>query len=82
MITKNVIKLWQGKFVSVRDYEIKKAIRHGGMILTHNGDKMTLTVDQLKNLKPSPQLIKSKFKGNYRLVGIVFKKETLQKELF
>ena len=81
MITKNVIKLWQGKFVSVRDYEIKKAIRHG-MILTHNGDKMTLTVDQLKNLKPSPQLIKSKFKGNYRLVDIVFKKETLQKELF
>ena len=82
MITKNVIKLWQGKFVSVRDYEIKKAIRHGGMVLTHNGDKMTLTVDELKNLKPSPQLIKSKFKGVYRLVDIHFKKETLQKELF
>ena len=82
MIAKTVTKLWQGKFVSVRDYEVQKAIRDGGMILTHNGDKMTLTVDQLKNLKPSPQLIKSKFKGSYRLVDIPFKKETLQKELF
>ena len=82
MIAKTVTKLWQNKFVSVRDYEIQKAISHGGMILTHNGDKMTLTVDELKNLKPSPQLIKSKFKGVYRLVDIPFKKETLQKELF
>ena len=54
MIVKNVTKLWQGKFVSVRDYEVKKAISQGGMVLTHNGDKMTLTVDELKNLKPSP----------------------------
>tara|TARA_R100001244_G_scaffold56250_1_gene47993 strand:+ start:277 stop:525 length:249 start_codon:yes stop_codon:yes gene_type:complete len=82
MIAKTVTKLWQNKFVSVRDYEIQKAIRDGGMVLTHNGDTMTLTVDQLKNLKPSPQLIKSKFKGVYRLVDIPFKKETLQKELF
>lgn len=82
MIAKTVTKLWQNKFVSVRDYEIQKAIRDGGMVLTHNGDKMTLTVDELKNLKPSPQLIKSKFKGVYRLVDIPFKKETLQKELF
>ena len=82
MIAKTVTKLWQNKFVSVRDYEVQKAIRDGGMILTHNGDKMTLTVDELKNLKPSPQLIKSKFIGVYRLVDIPFKKETLQKELF
>ncbi len=59
MIAKTVNKLWQGKFVSVRDYEVKKAISQGGMVLTYNGDKMTLTVDELKNLKPSPQLIKS-----------------------
>jgi len=82
MIAKTVNKLWQGKFVSVRDYEVKKAISQGGMVLTYNGDKMTLTVDELRNLKPSPQLIKSKFKGVYRLVDIRFKKETLQKELF
>jgi len=82
MIPKTANKLWQGKFVSVRDYEIQKAIRDGGMVLTHNGDTMTLTVDELRNLKPSPQLIKSKFKGSYRLVDIPFKKETLQKELF
>ena len=82
MIAKTVTKLWQNKFVSVRDYEVQKAIRDGGMVLTHNGDTITLTVDELKNLKPSPQLIKSKFKGVYRLVDIPFKKETLQKELF
>ena len=82
MIAKTVSNLWQYKFVSVRDYEVQKAIRDGGMILTHNGDKMTLTVDELKTLRPSPQLIKSKFKGVYRLVDIPFKKETLQKELF
>jgi len=82
MITKTVTKLWKGQFVSVRDYEIKKAIGKGGMILKHDGDQMTLTADQLRNLKPSGQVCKSKFKGSYRLIDILFQKETPQGELF
>jgi hypothetical protein len=73
MYKRLVTKLWQGKYVSIRDYERDKAIKMGGLIITHNDKQMQLSVDELKALKPSPKPIQSKFKGTYKLVNITFK---------
>ena len=40
MKTKKVTKLWRGKFVSVRDYELADAIKKGGLLITHNQNQM------------------------------------------
>ena len=70
MKMKKVTKLWQGKFVSVRDYELRDAIKRGGLLITHNQDEMFLNVDDLKKLKPTGKVHQSKFKGTYQLVDI------------
>mgnify|MGYP003112549532 FL=1 len=72
MYEKTVTKLWQGKYCSVRDYEVKKAIRKGGMVLYHNGRKMILQADELRQLKPKGNVIQSNYKGSYQLVDILF----------
>lgn len=68
-----VTKLWQGQYVSVKDYQVTKAIQQGGLQIEHNGKFMDLTPDELKKLKPTGRSIVSKFKGRYRLVDIEFK---------
>ncbi len=73
MKTKPVKKLWQGKYVSVRDYEIRSAIRQGGLKIIHKGKSMELNTDELSHLKPSGQPIQSQFKGTYQLVNITWK---------
>ncbi len=74
MISKAVKKLWKGKYVSVRDYEVLDAINSGGMCITHNGDSMKLTPDQLKDLESQENVFKSQFNNRkYRLVDIVWK---------
>lgn len=73
MKTKKVKKLWKGRFVSVRDYEIAKAITAGGMRIEFNNEVMQLSVDELKSLKPNGQSHQSKFKGAYQLVDITWK---------
>lgn len=73
MVIKTVKKLWQGKFVSVRDYEVEKAIKKGGMRIQHGKDLMQLTVGELQQLKPTGNPIQSKFGGTYQLVDITFK---------
>jgi len=77
MMKKIVTKLWLGKFVSVRDYEVKKAIKQGGLVIKHNDDQMILNVDELSDLKPNPKPIQSKFTGTYKLVDITFKPMTI-----
>ena len=72
MLEKLVKKLWQGKYVSVRDYEIKKAMAQGGMVIRHNGQYMKLTNDELSQLKANPKEIQSFYKGTYKLVDIKF----------
>ena len=72
MYTRVVTKLWLGKYVSIRDYEVTKAISKGGLIIEHDNKKMFLDVDELKSLKPNPKPIQSKFKGTYKLVNITF----------
>lgn len=73
MKKKNVTKLWQGKYVSVRDYEIQTAIKKGGLEINHNDKIMQLTPEELQHLKPSSKVFQSKFKGSYRLIDILFK---------
>ena len=71
MIPKVVKKLWKGKYVSVRDYELSSAINNGGMRIIHNGESMELTPAQLKDLEPQGEAFKSQFNNNkYRLVDI------------
>ncbi len=73
MYKRLVTKLWQGKYVSIRDYERDKAIKMGGIIITHNGEKMQLNVEELKALKPSSSVVQSQYKGTYKLINIPFK---------
>ena len=70
MIRLNKTKLWKGQYISVRDYEVDKAIRSGGLLLTHDGNKMTIMPDKLKQLSPNEDTIKSKYGRGYRLVDI------------
>ena len=72
MKTKKVTKLWRGKFVSVRDYELADAIKKGGLLITHNENQMFLDVDDLKKLKPTGKVHQSKYKGTYQLVDILW----------
>ena len=69
MIKKQVKKLWQGKYVSVRDYEVKRAIKKGGIEIHHGDAMMRLTPNELKDCKYGPK-VPSKFKGTYRLTDI------------
>ena len=76
MKKKNVTKLWQGKYVSVRDYEILTAIKKGGLEINHDNKIMQLTPDELQHLwtfKPRSKVFTSKYKGSYRLIDILFK---------
>ena len=73
MKDKKVTKLWQGKYLSIRDYELQEAIRKGGLRLTYGDKTMELKPEELKNLKPNANVIQSQYKGSYRLVDIIFK---------
>ena len=73
MLKKLVTKLWQGKYVSVRDYDLKRAIQKGGLEIEHNGQYMTLSVEECCRLKPKGKYIHSQYKGRYQLVDIEFK---------
>jgi hypothetical protein len=82
MIVKKVKKLWKGRFVSVRDYEIEMGITEGGMCIKHNGEQMELTPDELVALRPTGPYLQSKFSGQYRLADIEWKPSNSQEGLF
>ena len=42
VVKKEVKKLYHGYLVSIRDYELKKALDFGGMIIMHNKEIMYL----------------------------------------
>tara|TARA_R100000781_G_C4036290_1_gene112376 strand:- start:87 stop:344 length:258 start_codon:yes stop_codon:yes gene_type:complete len=73
MFEKKVTKLWQGKYTSIRDYDIKRAVKKGGLIIIHNNQQMILNINELKDLKPNPKIFQSKYKGSYQLIDITFK---------
>ena len=80
-----VKKLWQGKFVSLRDNWIKAGIRSGGLNIYYLEKSMYLNINQLESVllsKPS-QTISSKYKGKSLLYDVEFgKKDVRQSELF
>lgn len=86
MLTLHKSKLFKGTVVSIRDYELEKAKQLGGLVITHNGQTMTIGLDRLNILEPVGQLFKSKIGGkDYRLVDIRFKADNIdnrQKGLF
>ena len=86
MLTLHKKKLFKGTVVSIRDYELEKAKQLGGVVITHNGQTMTVRMDTLKTLHPVGQVHKSKTGGkDYRLVDIIFKPDDIdnrQKGLF
>ena len=78
MITRNIKKLWQGKYASVRDTDLRLGIHKGGIKLQHNGESMNLSNEQCETLlivnKDKPQnMYQSKFKGTYFLVDVEWK---------
>lgn len=77
MLVKKVKKLWQGQYVSVRDYEARSALAKGGMCIQHGGDTMTISADGLKTILEhgtKSQMFKSKTGGrDYYLIDITFK---------
>ena len=73
MLEKTVTKLWQGRYCSVRDYEVKKAISKGGLIVKHKDKSMKVYPSELQKLKATGQAIQSNYKGTYKLIDILFK---------
>lgn len=77
MMVKKVKKLWQGRYVSIRDYEQKKAVTQGGLRIEHDGQVMEISPDQLRLYKPKGVIHKSKTGGlSYQLVDIEWKPST------
>tara|TARA_Y100000114_G_scaffold120552_1_gene115535 strand:- start:87 stop:332 length:246 start_codon:yes stop_codon:yes gene_type:complete len=75
MKKKTVTKLWKNIFASIRDYEVEDAIKLGGMELTYDKQKMFLSPEDLKKLKPMGKKIKSKTGGkDYHLMNVLFDK--------
>lgn len=72
MLIKYVKKLWQGKYASVRDYEVAAALKENGMEIRYGDNVMVLTTDDLKLYKPGDRTFASKFGKPYKLVDIPF----------
>tara|TARA_R100000149_G_C5870847_1_gene134857 strand:- start:202 stop:489 length:288 start_codon:yes stop_codon:yes gene_type:complete len=77
MLSVRVKKLWKGRYASVRDYHIQQAIQKGGLLIKHEDEVMVVSPDELKCLKPDPQVMQSKFKGKYKLVDVPWKPATV-----
>ena len=78
MVTRKVKKLWQGKYVSVRDTDLHKAVEKGGLKIVHDGDSMVFTPEDClvvlrNNTKKGSKVYQSKFKGSYSLVDLLWK---------
>lgn len=80
MKTVEVKKLWQGKYVSVREGDVSEAINRGGLVINHDGASMQMLPDELARLEVSPKVYKSKYNQGktYRLVDIVFRPEDIR----
>ena len=85
---RNIGRLWQGK-ASLKDYEVEKAIKQGGAILTlkENNEKMFLNVEQLESalLTKTKKIIPPRFSGEkpFRMCNVFWKQQenTNQMEL-
>lgn len=73
MITKTVKKLWQGKYASVRDYEVAACIKSdSNMEIKYKNKSIVIPLDRLKLYKPNNRIFESKFGKPYKLIDIPF----------
>lgn len=73
MITKTVKKLWQGKYASVRDYEVAACIKSdSNMEIKYKDKSVVIPLDRLKLYKPNDRIFESKFGKPYKLIDIPF----------
>jgi hypothetical protein len=76
--TRKIGRLWQGK-ASIKNYEIEKAIKKGGMILKRldNNEEMFLDVDHLKSalMTKTTKVFPPRYKNEpeFRLCNIFWK---------
>jgi len=63
MIQREFEKLYSGNIASIRDTELSKAIKAGGMVFIYKGKKMTMTADELRKYKF--QCHKQTFRSRY-----------------
>lgn len=71
--TRTVKKLWKGMYISLRDYEISKAISDGTtLLIKHKGESMRLSPSALKDIDLSIGTITKSMYNNqqYRLIDI------------
>jgi hypothetical protein len=75
MKVKKVTKIWKGRFVSVRCYEIDAAIKKNGLEIIYQDQSMSLSIDQLKTLQNTQyQTVKGRISGkDYKLFDVVWK---------
>ena len=73
MITKTVKKLWQGKYASVRDYEVAACIKSdSNMEIKYKDKSVVIPLERLKLYKPNDRIFESKFGKPYKLIDILF----------
>ena len=78
---KEVTKMFIAGVVEVRDYEVEQCIqRNENMEITHKGEKMTLTPEELKTKRETlSQKQKSKVGGkDYYLYGYIWEPDNVE----
>jgi len=82
MITKTVKKLWQGKYASVRDYEVAACLKSEcDMEIKYKDKSVVIPLGRLKLYKPNDKIFESKFGKPYKLIDIPFEKEVVDEKL-
>lgn len=80
MITKVVKKLWQGKYASVRDYEVAACIKSDSdMQIKYKNKSVVVPIGRLKLYKPNSKVFESKFGKPYQLIDIPFEDDVDEK---
>lgn len=80
MITKVVKKLWQGKYASVRDYEVAACIKSDSdMEIKYKNKSIVVPIGRLKLYKPNSKVFESKFGKPYQLIDIPFEDDVDEK---
>jgi len=84
VVRKEIKKLYNGYLVSIRDYEAKKAIDNGGIVLIYNKEIMYLKPKDILSAEWENKMQMSKFGKPYKLVNIRWKPnlDSRQKTLF
>lgn len=68
-------KLYNGSIASLRDFEVDKFIKDGGVIFEYEGQQQVMTPEDLKTkqFQTNPHSIPSRFNGSYKLIDYIFK---------